>query len=139
MGVCVSCIGVLCANAAPTPVAKSSISYFVILWVAVGCSGLQWAAVGCMCVCLCVRVCAHVQLQLLHRSQVFRNLCGSVLKCVAVCCSVIQWVAVCCSVLQCDTVGCSWLNCFAVCVCVGVYARVHLQLLRRSQVFRNLC
>ena len=36
-----------------------------------------------------------------------RQVCCSVLQCVAVCCSVLQCFAVCCSVLQCDAVGCS--------------------------------
>ena len=49
-----------------------------------------------------------------------RQVCCSVLQCVAVCCSVMQCVLqyVCCSVLQCVAVCCSVLQCVAVCCSV---------------------
>ena len=47
-----------------------------------------------------------------------RNLCCSVLQCVAMCCDVLQCFAVCCSVLQCVAVCCSVLQCVAVCCSV---------------------
>ena len=43
-----------------------------------------------------------------------REMCCSVLQCVAVCCSVLQCVIVCCSVLQCVAACCSVLQCVAV-------------------------
>jgi len=42
------------------------------------------------------------------KSELFLQVLGWVLQCVAVCCNVLQCVAVCCGVLQCVSVCCSY-------------------------------
>jgi len=69
----------------------------------VGCSGLQWAVLGCsglQCVAeddfsalQCVSLCCSV----------VRFFGSSVLQCLAGCSKVLQYVVVCCIVLQCCT------------------------------------
>ena len=82
---------------------------------AVCCSELQcvavcWGVLQCDTVCCIVFPDAFVVLHF-HVQQIFkRQVCCSVLQCVAVCCSVLQCVAVCCSMLQCVVVCCVYTS-----------------------------
>jgi len=79
------------------------VCYSVLQCVAVGCSWLQWVAVG------------FNLFYLLCRRQTRRCYNVNVLQCVPVCASVLQCGAVCCSVVQCVAVWCSVVQCGAVC------------------------
>jgi len=81
-----------------SPNCCGEIKYFVFCDV-VGCSGLQWAAVGCsgsLCVALCCSVCVCACVCVCVRTC-SSNYCIEV-KYFAIC------AAVCCNVLQCGAV-----------------------------------
>ena len=118
----------------------------MLLCVAEGCRGLQWAEdldeaeswesivdlvqnVRCVAVCCSVLQCFAVQgwAKNLDESESWQSIADLVLKvpCVAVCCRVLQCVAACCHVLQCVAV------CHIVTWCV---AECRLQISSRSSV-----
>ena len=75
---------------------------------------LQRDAAGCSVLQLVV-VCCRVSKDMPNMCySTKRQVCCSVLQCVAACCSVLQRAAVCCSVLQCVSVCGSVMLCVAV-------------------------